>query len=43
MSGLPQRTEQAGVRLDEHLFVAQPVAEERVPEYACRHKLAPIE
>jgi len=43
LSGLPQRTEQAGVRLDEHLFVAQPVAEERVPENAGCHELAAIE
>jgi hypothetical protein len=43
LSRLANRTEHSGIRLDEHLVLAEPVAEERVAEYARGHELATIE
>ncbi len=43
LSRFAKRTEHARVRLDEHLVVAEPVAEECIPEHAGGHEVAPIE
>ena len=43
MSGLPQRTEHARVRLDQHLVLAEPITRERVTQFAGRDELPAVE